>query len=262
MNDGFVAPNNFEEATALWNSLGRKLTGAHVQRAYLAFAILTEHNPAKYGQDWTAETLGEAWGVTGERIRRYARTVKVFGADLQNLTELPKVSWTHLEEVARVADADVRAKLLESIQSDGLSSNEVRARVSSMLAGEDGAAGAAALPELPGYPGKKAIKAPEQGAFNITMEQLAAWAEIAAKAMKCITARFSSGDLLAVGGVEQGGASDARNMLDELRDAIQELRPFLCGNTPPPPAPESADSTAVPSEEKVPDLSVGRTVEV
>jgi hypothetical protein len=261
MATGFCIPNTFEEATSQWDDLGRKVAHVHLRRAQLVSAILNEPDPDKYGRDWTADDLGQEWGVTGERIRRYARTVKVFGSELEGLTALPKISWTHLEEIARLADPQERMSLLEVVQAERLSSNETRQRVSALL-GEGVETGATvSLPGLSGSTKKASVQLPTDVSFLAAMERLAAWANSSAKAIRALNSRIGPDGIFAADGNDQGEASEARNQLDELRDAIQELRPSLVASIPAPvPMVSIMPTPAVP--EGITEDAPRRTVEI
>lgn len=239
MTDGFTVPSTFEEATSLWDNLGCTMAHAHLRRAQLVFAILSEHSN-KFGRMWSAEELGKEWRVTAERIRRYLRTVKVFGDELESLIDLPKISWTHLEEIARITDPHARQDVLAAIQAEGLSSNDTRHRVTALLGEGTAATDPGPLPKFPGGAKNVSTELGENEAFLATMYRLAEWASRSRDGLRALQTKIGPDGLYAADQADQGQATDARNRLDELTDAIAGIRPLL-NNSLPLPEPKNPD---------------------
>lgn len=258
MDDGLSIPNTFEAATALWDNLGRTVAHAHLRRAQLVFAILNEPDPNRFGRDWTAEDLGKEWGVTGERIRRYVRTVKVFGDELEGVLGMPKISWTHLEEIARIGDPQGRKDLLAAVQADGLSSNATRERVSILLGTATANEHSVALPKPPAVSKKASTNVPGDASFRTLVDCIAGWARPAAHALHEISFRIGPDGAFAADSEDQMAASGARNELDDLVEAIQALRSLL-NNSIPPPEPEKPVLVQVEAD---PETSGGRILDI
>ena len=254
----FSFPSTFEEATSIWNNLGRKVAHAHLRRAQLVYAILNEPDPNKYGRDWSAEDLGKEWGVSGERIRRYVRTVKVFGDELEGLLSLAGISWTHLEEVSRLPNPQMRESVLQEIQTEGFSSNVARERVAKRLGHKAGAPQLVSLPILQATVHTVQVPTTEPATFLTVMERWTGWAISAAAGVRDIGAQVGPHGLFATGVEDQMAASGARNALDDLRDALLEIRPLLNHSIP---LPEPKVPISVPAEPS-PEASVGRVLEL
>jgi hypothetical protein len=258
MSDVFAIPNNFEEATSLWDNLGRNLANAHLQRARLAFAILHENDPSKFGRDWNAEDLGAEWGVTGERIRRYVRCVKVFGSELDQLMALPKVSWTHLEEISRIADPQLRKELLAEVQATRVSANTTRQNVSNLLGEGDGASKPVHLPNFPGGAKKASTQLGENESFRSTMVRLADWFHAASAELRHLRDRVGPHGIYAADGEDQEEASGARNELDDFVEELQLVRTAICISIPPP----EPENPGLVQEESIPEISGGRVLDI
>ena len=258
MDDGFNIPGDFEEATELWNNLGRKMANGHLRRAQLVTAILDEPTSEKCGRVWTAVDLGKEWGVTGERIRRYIRTVKVFGEQAEGVLSLPGMSWTHIEEISRLPDPKQRESFLQTVQDKKLSSNATKREVSILLGAEGGASQVVSLPIL--LPATRTVVVPitEHPTFRDTMEILAEWATRAAAGLRALRAKIGPDGLYAADLEDQMAASGARNELDDLRDAILDIRPLL-NHSIPPPEPKTSVLISV---EPHPEASAGRVLEL
>jgi hypothetical protein len=254
MEDVFAIPNTFEEATSLWDNLGATVAHAHLRRAQLVHSILHEQSN-KFGRIWTAEDLGKEWGVTGERICRYVRTVKVFGGELAGLMDLPRISWTHLEEIARVDTPQARQDLLAAVQAEGLSSNETRHRVTAYLGKGAVAAGPISLPKL-SVSGKNQVTGPMT--FLRLMCLLTQWGSAATAEIRSIGTMIGPNGLFAASNTDEAHSSDALFELDALVAAVQDLRPLLI-NSLPAPEPKKPDLSP---EESIPEILGGRTIDL
>jgi hypothetical protein len=98
----------------------------------------------------------------------------------------------------------------------------------------------------------------EYPTFLATMERLAQWATSAAAGIRALRARIGPNGIFAGDLEDQLAASGARNELDDLRDAIAEIRPCLNHSIP---LPEPKTSVFIPVEPS-PEASVGRVLEL
>jgi hypothetical protein len=181
--------------------------------------------------------------------------VKIFGDELESLLSLPRVSWTHLEELSRVADPEERKNLLAAVQAEGLSSNETRQKVTDFLGNGTVAPGPVSLPKLSGS--AKNLAAQDM-TFRSLMVMLTKWGSAAAAEIRSIGTLIGPNGHFAACDTDIAHASDAGFELGNLLEAVQELRALL-SNSIPSPEPKKPDLI---QEESIPEISGGRVLDI